>query len=534
MAKQFFDRIQNISVKLKWINAVIIGCLIIFSLIFVTASPLNKGNGWVDTNAMLSVGSYWLDGQVPYLDFFEQRGPVMFAYYLVANMVSRQGYFGIFLIETANLIACWWMSVRIFELRVRNHPIMCRFVALGVPFLFVGSFAFEFGGSPEEFVSLWILIGIYAWQSFELNRMPANKSGWLLGLSFIMTFWIKYSLIGPWVAIAICALIRLIKFKQWVAMRQLIINAALGIVSVTAIICAYFFAVQGFDALTNIYFKTNLTAYGSGNIGLRHTVVRSLRIFKQGFVHHPHLFDAFLASLLVQFILLRRYWFAVEISIMTIIAAVLAFWSGGDNVYLFLPIVMIVGVFIIQTFLELLIRLKRPGKFLAVASLLLLFVLPRWSNPYTVSMPRIWQEGQPVAAQLAQTIKRDRLTNPRLLYVNTVDWGVGRYVNLQQPDYIFEHTNVDDQKYRRQPRSIAGQLKTQKPEYLVWGLTWGNSPAVDLQNEQLVLERLPKEVTDKYKVVKVATSPTPRQGAMQLVPAGEDQLVLLKARRLIR
>ncbi|MFT8609467.1 MAG: hypothetical protein ABF690_07525, partial [Liquorilactobacillus nagelii] len=138
-------------IKNNWVVLVI---LLLGSFLFISASPLYKGNPWVDTNAMLAIGQAWLDGRVPFRDIFEQRGPVLYVYYLVMNLFSTKGYIGLFIIETLNLIGIWYWEKKTLQL-LQVPSKLQKWLALILPFFLLSSFSFENGGSPEEFAFFW-------------------------------------------------------------------------------------------------------------------------------------------------------------------------------------------------------------------------------------------------------------------------------------------------------------------------------------------------------------------------------------------
>ncbi|WP_137643436.1 hypothetical protein [Lactiplantibacillus modestisalitolerans] len=517
-----------------WLTGGLIAVIVAFALLFVTASPLSQGNPWVDSNAMLSVGHYWLEGHVPFRDFFEQRGPVMYAYYLVANLIHGQGYLGLFVIEVLNLVALWWLTVRWLGLYWSQKPVLIRVSALIVPLLLVGAFSFETGGSPEEFAGAWMLLALFAFAAWKRQVWSAWRSGIVIGVAFALVFWMKYSLVGPWVALALVGLGWLVYFQDWRAAWRLALGALAGVAVVSGVILSYFALVGGLQALIDVYFVTNLTAYGQGYQGPLATAWRSVQVLMLGWQHHPHLFDGLVLALIYQFWGQRRYWLVGESLVIGLLTAILAFWSGGNDVYLFIPLILLMSWLFALCLVDLLNAASRKVA-LGVVGLLVavLFVLPKWTNPFATAAPYVWETERPVAAQLAQAVRADGHRQPRLLYYNTLDWGVGRYVRLRLPNYIFEHTNVDDQKYPRQPQALRAQVKHQSPEYVVWGLTWG-TPPVDLTDRAAILARLPKELRQNYQVIKVASMPLPQQAAMGISSASANQLVLLRARRLAR
>ena len=70
----------------------IIFCLIIASLFLcmnTKSSPLYKLNDWYDAQCFFTMGKSMMNGLVPYLDLFEQKGPLLFFIYGIASIISN-------------------------------------------------------------------------------------------------------------------------------------------------------------------------------------------------------------------------------------------------------------------------------------------------------------------------------------------------------------------------------------------------------------------------------------------------------------
>ncbi|KRN93711.1 glycosyltransferase family 39 protein [Pediococcus stilesii] len=256
-------RIKNFEVK-NYLYIFTIILLAIFCFINITSTPLRSGNTWDDANAMLRIGQLWSQGYIPFKDVFEQRGPSMYILYLIANMISKGGYIGLFIVEIVNLLVIQFLLKKIFDIQLVNKKTSLSILgALLVPMWMVSNFTFKNGGSPEEFSIPWILISIYMIQSFFKNQKYSHF--FLVGVSFAWVFNMKYSLIGPWIALAI-----IILFKIFVSqdlkracktIGKILIWSVLGTLTVFLPMLGYFAYVGGIKKYFEVYFVTNLTSY---------------------------------------------------------------------------------------------------------------------------------------------------------------------------------------------------------------------------------------------------------------------------------
>ena len=81
---------------------IILFCLII-SFIGITicseCSFLYPMNYWVDANAFFTVGKSMLHNLVPYLDLFEQKGPLLYLIYMIGAIISEKSFIGVYFVE---------------------------------------------------------------------------------------------------------------------------------------------------------------------------------------------------------------------------------------------------------------------------------------------------------------------------------------------------------------------------------------------------------------------------------------------------
>ena len=70
----------------------------IFLLICTKSSPLYVLNDWYDAECFFTVGKSMIKGKVPYLDLFEQKGPLLFLIYGIASLISNNSFIGVFIL----------------------------------------------------------------------------------------------------------------------------------------------------------------------------------------------------------------------------------------------------------------------------------------------------------------------------------------------------------------------------------------------------------------------------------------------------
>ena len=78
-------------------------------------SPLYPMNDWVDVNCFFTIGRGIRHGLVPYLDLYEQKGPLLYAVYALAAWISETGFIGVFIVETVCFATYLYFSGRTAE-----------------------------------------------------------------------------------------------------------------------------------------------------------------------------------------------------------------------------------------------------------------------------------------------------------------------------------------------------------------------------------------------------------------------------------
>ena len=73
-------------------------------------------NDWGDANCYYILGKGMLKGMVPYRDFIEQKGTVIYALYAIAALISEKSFFGVYIIETLCMAFLLYISIKIVNL----------------------------------------------------------------------------------------------------------------------------------------------------------------------------------------------------------------------------------------------------------------------------------------------------------------------------------------------------------------------------------------------------------------------------------
>lgn len=495
-----------------------ISSLTVFCLLFLGSSPLRQGNWWPDTNAMLTIGQGFLEGKIPFKDLFEQRGPVLYLYYLLANIINDQGYLGLFIIELLNLIGLWAVEKSIIRL---YYPTISNWKSAGLslllPFLLVGSTSFETGGSPEEFAAFWLLLSLYSVLCLLKQQRMSIGQAMMIGVSGGIVFWIKYTLIAPWLALGITMLTIYYRRHQ---VHQFWVSTSLGLLGgllISTGMLVYFQLQHGLAQLWQIYFLTNITAYSnSGTITLLTHMILVLRLISIALINQPIILVMGIITLvsLARTSQTRDLFFIISLTLTTNL--LLSYWSMRDYPYMFLTTAVLAICGFPIVFNNWLNSNHYPNQVL-LTLIVLASLAPSVTNKIAMSVPWVTSKAPYAPQDFGRYIAQHTQRSPSLIYFNTIDIGVGRYTKLIPQIKYFEETNLSPRHFPIQRANLNRSVTTGQSQYIVYDFGWSNSP-VDLKQPRTVTEirhQLPRLILRRYHVVKISkTRPVQNRGSI--------------------
>ena len=231
-------------------------------MICTKSSFLYPMNDWVDVHCFLTMGDGLLHGQIPYLDLYEQKGPVLYFVYALASVFSQKSFFGVFLLEVITVGLFLHYSGKIAELYLgKSRLVSLVQIALGV--ITCTSYTFRHGGSVEEMSMFFFAYGLYTvLRGIHENTALSFREALLNGVFAGCAFWIKYTMVGFYVGLALFVLIwYLARVSDGKKLLQTIGQFLLGFAAVSAVVILFFWAVGGLEDLYTAYFYNNIFLY---------------------------------------------------------------------------------------------------------------------------------------------------------------------------------------------------------------------------------------------------------------------------------
>jgi 4-amino-4-deoxy-L-arabinose transferase-like glycosyltransferase len=273
----------------------LISLFLLSILTLLPVSPIIQHTPPRDSGIFLYVGSRLLKGDVLYRDVWDHKPPVVFLINAAGLLVSGGSIWGVWILEVIAVLASVWMAYFVLRNSFGNTAAALGIVS-GLTILFLtlhgGNYVEEYA-IPFQFASFFFL-----YQAEQKERVwPALACGIAIGILFFL----RQTLIGVGIAIALYLVMRAVLGRSWLPFRQLGF-IMLGALSVSVVILIYL-AIQGIlPEFWDAAFIYNAIYSNLGLIEQLKALGDSLRFFSR----IPLLLLSLAAWLLALFLLLRH------------------------------------------------------------------------------------------------------------------------------------------------------------------------------------------------------------------------------------
>ena len=232
----------------------------VFLLICTKSSPLYPLNDWVDANIYFTIGKGMMHGYVPYLDLYDQKGPVAFLLYGLASLVSGTSFFGVYLLEALAFGAFLYASYKTLSLYSKKAVWALPVIAACV----LGSMSFSHGGSFEELMAPLLAFSLYDSIRYFKTEFPKPVSLGMIArnaaLAGVILFG-KFTLLAFYIAWMGVIAISLLTVREWkrAVSASLLFLAVMFAMGIPWVI--YFGANGALGTFFHYYFYQNMFGY---------------------------------------------------------------------------------------------------------------------------------------------------------------------------------------------------------------------------------------------------------------------------------
>ena len=243
---------KNIKEKLdiifesRWVYLLIALIAFTFILFFSATTSIKYNQVGADSAVFRMMGYVITEGKVPYVDYFDHKGPILYFINALGELISpRWGLFMLQVISCFFVMLLWFKTARLFL-----RP-SCSFLALLLS-VAMWSGIYEYGNLTEEYSLLPSSLSIYLALSYLIKEKTSAHPYWLslvYGLCFGVMFYIR-----PNDAVMQCGGVMTGIFLYLVFIQKLYKNAILnaltflsGFIIISLPIIAYFYYHNAID-----------------------------------------------------------------------------------------------------------------------------------------------------------------------------------------------------------------------------------------------------------------------------------------------
>jgi len=255
---------------------VLISLLLAFLVITVCScfSPLYATNTWCSPACYHTVGKSFWNGLLPYRDLYEHKGPLVYALYSVATLISYKSFFGMYVLSLPFAFCFFHYSLKTLRV-LTNRPIASWFIVVGTGVYCTTSYFC--GGSVEELLLPFLAFALYVIVKYvksvdnpceDAPSTPGLKRTvsflprrLFLGMGMAVVLWSKFNILAFYIAIILFFLVYTIRIHRFHDFLKAVLPVTIGFLSVTFPLCLFYSLNGAFDDMMRVYFHDNLFLY---------------------------------------------------------------------------------------------------------------------------------------------------------------------------------------------------------------------------------------------------------------------------------
>lgn len=244
-------------------------CFILaFAILFISSPDSYTHDLYQRTDSanFFTSGKSLVKGLIPYSDFTDSKGPLLWAIYGIGYLISNYDYIGVFWLSIIFYSFTFFYIFKIAQLFLNNQKRTLVVVILMMSCFFSPWFHYEI--RAEDWAQLFIVLAFYRICLFlytEQGKKPISLyiSCFILGICFISTFLIKYNITLMFGIAYFYMLYAIIREKKNLLLSFLSVVCGILIIALPWI--AYMLYVDCFDAFIKEYFTNTLQTVSSDN-----------------------------------------------------------------------------------------------------------------------------------------------------------------------------------------------------------------------------------------------------------------------------
>jgi 4-amino-4-deoxy-L-arabinose transferase-like glycosyltransferase len=208
-------------------------------LVMIPTSPINSPYAERDSGVFLYTGWRILNGELPYVDVWDQKPPVIYYINALGLAIGNNSRWGVWVIQFISLLLAAFLAYKLIETLFGYFPAMMSTYLWLISLVFLvhqGNYTTEYT-LPMQFATLLIFLS---------TRNHNNKflRYFFIGVLGGIAFLTKQTAIGLWITIVIILIYTGFKTKSLRKNFQYIVYLFCG-VSLVIFICCFYFYLKG-------------------------------------------------------------------------------------------------------------------------------------------------------------------------------------------------------------------------------------------------------------------------------------------------
>lgn len=245
--------------------------LAIFTLIvmfFVSNdSPLSKISNHVDSAMFFMSGKAWVSGLIPYVDFSDSKGPLLWLIEMLGYWISPTDYHGVWVLSvivvTFTFYFCWLTAMEVLR-----RPLLSLGVAMTMSLVYFTGYSF-LETRAETWCNLPAIYGIYLVVKLIMARGRGDGIVCIsrgeaigLGVAVMACLLIKWSIAA--MMLSLCLSVLMLCWQSGLKLLKAIGWFFVGMAALALPLAIYLLANGAFGAFIQEYFIATSSAVGVG------------------------------------------------------------------------------------------------------------------------------------------------------------------------------------------------------------------------------------------------------------------------------
>ena len=230
------DRLFSIEITKRLHTAYVVAWAVVIAALIVMAGVSFASPSW-DEVVYTYVGKGILEGEIPYADRWDNKGPVTYVTYALGSVLP--GRWGIWLISMVFLLGSAFLCFKTAQREFGTTAALFSAATLVIYATKLGGG----GGFTESYALLFQLLALYLYLGAVRQKGPGPRLCITLGVLGALSFLLRANLVGVWLTIGICWI------SRWRASSHYILWSTVGGLAVLAMAFMTFLYLGAWDDL---------------------------------------------------------------------------------------------------------------------------------------------------------------------------------------------------------------------------------------------------------------------------------------------